>query len=44
MITDFNMPGMSGFELTRQYRALELSRGTHRCLILGLTADAARSR
>ena len=44
MITDFNMPGMSGFELTRQYRALELSRGTHRCLILGLTADARQEQ
>ncbi|MGL6530720.1 ATP-binding protein [Aeromonas hydrophila] len=44
MITDFNMPGMSGFELTRQYRALELSRGTHHCLILGLTADARQEQ
>ncbi|MGV2846112.1 ATP-binding protein [Aeromonas hydrophila] len=44
VITDFNMPGMSGFELTRQYRALELSRGTHRCLILGLTADARQEQ
>ncbi|MFQ1768955.1 ATP-binding protein [Aeromonas veronii] len=44
MITDFNMPGMSGFELTRQYRALELDRGAHRCLILGLTADARQEQ
>ncbi|WP_421251642.1 ATP-binding protein, partial [Aeromonas sp. 600584] len=44
MITDFNMPGMSGFELTRQYRSLELDRGAHRCLILGLTADARQEQ
>ncbi|MFM4911027.1 ATP-binding protein [Aeromonas dhakensis] len=44
MITDFNMPGMNGFELTRQCRGLEQDTGAHRCLILGLTADARQEQ
>ncbi len=44
MITDFNMPGMNGFELTRQCRALEQDMAARRCLILGLTADARQEQ
>lgn len=44
VITDFNMPGMNGFELTRQYRALERRQGWPRCVILGLTADARQEQ
>ncbi|MGE6118408.1 ATP-binding protein [Aeromonas salmonicida] len=44
IITDFNMPGMNGFELTRQYRAREHHNGMRRCVILGLTADARQEQ
>lgn len=44
MITDFNMPGMNGFELTRQCRALERRHGWRPCVILGLTADARQEQ
>lgn len=44
VITDFNMPGMSGFELTRQCRARERLNGRRRCVILGLTADARQEQ
>ncbi|WP_429066772.1 ATP-binding protein [Aeromonas bestiarum] len=44
VITDFNMPGMNGFELTRQCRAREHLNGRHRCVILGLTADARQEQ
>nr|AAX49388.1 BvgS [Aeromonas piscicola] len=44
VITDFNMPGMNGFELTRQCRAREYLNGRHRCVILGLTADARQEQ
>lgn len=44
IITDFNMPSMNGFELTRQYRAREHHNGMRRCVILGLTADARQEQ
>ena len=44
VITDFNMPGMNGFELTRQYRAQERRHGWRPCVILGLTADARQEQ
>lgn len=44
VITDFNMPGMSGFELTRQCRARERLNDRRRCVILGLTADARQEQ
>ncbi|WP_429102017.1 ATP-binding protein [Aeromonas rivipollensis] len=44
VITDFNMPGMNGFELTRQYRAQERHHGWQPCVILGLTADARQEQ
>jgi len=44
VITDFNMPGMNGFELTRQYRAQERHHGWRPCVILGLTADARQEQ
>ncbi|MFQ1999344.1 ATP-binding protein [Aeromonas veronii] len=44
VITDFNMPGMSGFELTRQCRARERINGLRHCVILGLTADARQEQ
>lgn len=44
VITDFNMPGMNGFELTRQYRARERHHGWRPCVILGLTADARQEQ
>ena len=44
VITDFNMPGMNGFELTRQCRAQERRHGWRPCVILGLTADARQEQ
>ncbi|HHQ4930585.1 TPA: ATP-binding protein [Aeromonas hydrophila] len=44
MITDFNMPGMSGLELARRCRAHEQSENGKRCVILGLTADARKEQ
>ncbi|PWB33880.1 histidine kinase [Pseudomonas sp. SDI] len=40
VITDCNMPGIDGHELTRLIRAAERARGQSRGLILGLTANA----
>lgn len=42
VLTDCNMPEMSGQEMTRSIRRLEQSRGTRPCTIIGLTADAQR--
>ena len=44
IMTDFNMPGMNGFELARQYRAQERLHGWRPTLILGLTADARQEQ
>ncbi|KHA54661.1 histidine kinase [Aeromonas hydrophila] len=44
VITDFNMPGMSGFELARHCRTREQFNGGHHCVILGLTADARQEQ
>ncbi|MDM5065439.1 transporter substrate-binding domain-containing protein [Aeromonas salmonicida] len=44
IITDFNMPGMNGFELTRRCRAYEQLEAGKRCVILGLTADARKEQ
>ena len=43
VITDCNMPGMNGFELSRRLRAIEASRGLPRAPIIGCTADALPS-
>jgi two-component system sensor histidine kinase EvgS len=39
VITDCNMPGVSGYELTRRIRALEASEGRERTPVLGYTAN-----
>ena len=44
IMTDFNMPGMNGFELVRQCRELERLHGWRRTVILGLTADARQEQ
>ena len=44
VMTDFNMPGMNGFELARQCRELERLHGWRRTVILGLTADARQEQ
>ncbi|MDX7613087.1 MULTISPECIES: ATP-binding protein [Aeromonas] len=44
VMTDFNMPGMNGFELARQCRELERLHGWRRTMILGLTADARQEQ
>ena len=43
MLADCNMPGMSGFELVRRIRALEVARGLARMPIIGCTANALPS-
>ncbi|PTT27210.1 ATP-binding protein [Pseudomonas sp. HMWF021] len=40
LITDCNMPRMSGYELVRTIRAEEATNSRGRCLILGFTANA----
>ncbi|QJI31254.1 transporter substrate-binding domain-containing protein [Pseudomonas sp. ADAK18] len=40
VITDCNMPVMTGYELARAIRAEEADSGAARCLILGFTANA----
>ncbi|WP_248132761.1 MULTISPECIES: transporter substrate-binding domain-containing protein [unclassified Pseudomonas] len=40
VITDSNMPELSGHEMTRNIRAMEQAQGIRPCLIIGLTADA----
>jgi len=40
LISDCNMPGLDGYQLTRAVRAEEASGARRRCLILGLTANA----
>nr|WP_256675810.1 transporter substrate-binding domain-containing protein [Pseudomonas sp. R5(2019)] len=40
VITDCNMPAMSGYELSRAIRAQEHTEGRKACLILGFTANA----
>ena len=40
LITDINMPGLNGYELTRAVRQEEAATGRAPCLILGFTADA----
>lgn len=40
VITDCNMPVMDGYALTRRIRQYEQERGSARCCILGLTANA----
>lgn len=42
VLTDCNIPEMSGHEMTKSIRRLEQSRGVRPCLIIGLTADAQR--
>lgn len=42
VITDCNMPELSGHEMTRSIRRLELGQRTRPCVIIGLTADAQR--
>lgn len=42
VLTDYNMPQMSGPEMTQSIRRLEQSRGVRPCIIIGLTADAQR--
>ncbi|WP_240963540.1 ATP-binding protein [Pseudomonas umsongensis] len=42
VLTDSNMPQMSGLEMAQSIRRLEQSRGVRPCLIIGLTADAQR--
>jgi two-component system sensor histidine kinase EvgS len=40
LITDCNMPGLNGYELTRAIRQEEAATGRAPCLILGFTANA----
>lgn len=40
LITDCNMPVMSGYELVRRIRQLEIDQAAVPCLILGFTANA----
>ncbi|MBX8470820.1 MULTISPECIES: ATP-binding protein [unclassified Pseudomonas] len=40
LITDCNMPGLNGYELTRAVRQEEAATGRAPCLILGFTANA----
>jgi len=40
LLTDFHMPGMDGFDLTRAIREIEAQTGTPRLPIIALTADA----
>ena len=40
LITDINMPGINGHELTQAIRKEETATGRAACLILGVTADA----
>lgn len=40
ILTDCNMPEISGYELTRTVRSLESELGLEPCTIIGLTADA----
>ncbi|WP_420793320.1 ATP-binding protein [Pseudomonas aphyarum] len=40
LITDCNMPGLDGYELTRAVRQEEAATGRAPCLILGFTANA----
>lgn len=42
VLTDGNMPQMTGLEMTQGIRRLEQSRGCRPCTIIGLTADAQR--
>lgn len=42
VLTDYNMPQMSGIEMTQSIRQLEQSLGVRPCIIIGLTADAQR--
>lgn len=42
VVTDCNMPELSGQEMTKSIRRLEQSRRVRPCLIIGLTADAQR--
>lgn len=42
VLTDCNMPHMSGQEMTQSIRQLEQARGVRPCTIIGLTADAQR--
>ncbi|WP_253207666.1 ATP-binding protein [Pseudomonas sp. BF61] len=42
VLTDGNMPQMSGLEMTQSIRRLEQCRGFRPCIIIGLTADAQR--
>lgn len=42
VLTDVNMPQMTGLEMTQSIRRLEQSRGCRPCIIIGLTADAQR--
>ncbi|NVZ86011.1 response regulator [Pseudomonas yamanorum] len=41
VISDCNMPGMSGYELARSIRRQEQQRGEPNCLLLGFTANTA---
>ncbi|HEY1229272.1 MAG TPA: PAS domain-containing protein, partial [Ramlibacter sp.] len=43
VVTDCNMPGMSGFDLARRIRAAEAARGASRMPIVGCTANALPS-
>ena len=40
VLTDCNMPEMSGYEMTRTLRNLEADLGIGPCIIIGITADA----
>lgn len=40
VLTDFNMPGMTGHELVHALRRRERELGSPRCTVLGLSADA----
>ncbi|MFO2465648.1 transporter substrate-binding domain-containing protein [Pseudomonas sp. 15FMM2] len=42
VLTDGNMPQMTGLEMTQSIRQLEQSRRCRPCIIIGLTADAQR--
>ncbi|WP_458375679.1 ATP-binding protein [Pseudomonas pergaminensis] len=42
VITDCNMPELSGHEMTKIIRQLERSQRVHPCIIVALTADAQR--
>ena len=42
VLADLHMPGMDGFELTRQLRARERERGSERTPIIAVTANALR--